>query len=126
MKQKNIKFSNSKNNGNMQTFLTALLAIIAVELIIAVTIVFVLINELRSRILVTAVLLLVEAYVIYTVLALRNSAHKINNNGLILQLGTFRLCLPWQIILALEPVSTITLPSADTVGRILLRQPKHF
>ena len=122
MEQKNIKFTNSKNNSNMQTFLTALLAIIAVELIIAVIIVFVLINELSSRIIVTAVLLLLEAYVIYTVLALRNSAHKINNNGLLLQLGTFRLCLPWQIIFALEPVSTIALPSADTVGRILLRQ----
>lgn len=110
-------FTNTKNNRTMRDFLYAILALMAVETILALAAAQALIDNKGIFYPVAAALLALDGYALFHLLPLLSSSHRLEERGLSLRLGRrFHLFLPWEKIQSLKPADSLKSPKKEALG----------
>lgn len=120
-------FTNTKSNTQIKSFLNTLLIIMAIELAIAIGIIWILTSSLLSFLAIAAIVVFLEIFiVVYYFQATLNSAHRLDDTGIILQVGRhFKRRIPWTYIETIIPISK-SVKSDDFLNISVLRENESF
>ena len=120
-------FTNTKSNTQIKPFLNTLSIIMAIELAIAIGIIWILTSSLPSFLAIAAIVVFLEVFIlVYYFQATLNSAHRLDDTGIILQVGRyFKQRIPWTYIEAIVPISK-SVKSDNFLNISVLRENESF
>lgn len=122
----NLAFSNTKSNQQMRQFLHALLTIMAIEMVIAIIIIYILTTSISVFLMISSIIVFFDLLIFYYTIVLLKSAHLLGENGLTICLGNrFKTTIPWKMIERIAPVS-MQVSTKDSLGLTLFRKEENL